>query len=137
MSNELKERLLKESKTIAVVGLSSDATKDSYIVAKYLQDKGYRIIPVNPSESEVLGEKSYPDLASIKEKVDLVDIFRRPQFVMPIVEEAIQIGAKAVWMQNGIVNDEAGEKAKEAGLEVVMNDCTMRTHRQLSAAGVI
>ncbi len=137
MNDDLKTRLLKESKTIAVVGISSDATKDSYRVAKYLQEKGYRIIPVNPAENEVLGEKSYPNLASVKEKVDLVDIFRRSEYIVPIVEEAIQIGARAVWMQDRIVNNQAAEKAEAAGLGVVMNHCTMRTYRQLSASGVI
>ena len=103
---------LAKSHTIAVVGLSPDPDRPSHYVSKYLQEHGYRIIPVNPMISEVLGEKSYPDLKSIPEPVDMVDIFRRPESVMPVVEEAIEIGAKYVWMQEGIVNPRAKARAE-------------------------
>ncbi|MCH9038030.1 MAG: CoA-binding protein [Chloroflexi bacterium] len=112
---------LAHSHTIAVVGLSPDPDRPSHYVSKYLQEHGYRIIPVNPMISEVLGEKSYPDLKSIPEPVDMVDIFRRPELVMPVVEEAIEIGAKYVWMQEGIVNPRAKAKAEAAGIQVVMD----------------
>ena len=100
-------------------------------MAKYLQDQGYRIVPVNPRADTILGEKSYPDLASIPEKVDVVDIFRRSDDVPPVVDQAIDIGAKAVWMQLGIVNEDAAAKAREAGLGVVMDRCMLVEHRNL------
>ena len=100
-------------------------------MAKYLQDQGYRIVPVNPRADTILGEKSYPDLASIPEKVDVVDIFRRSDDVPPVVDQAIDIGAKAVWMQLGIVNEDAAVKAREAGLGVVMDRCMLVEHRNL------
>ena len=115
------EEMLKGSKTIAVVGLSPNPERDSYRVAKYLQEQGYRIIPVNPGVEEVLGEKCYPSLTAIPERVDMVDVFRRTEFVPLLVEEAIQIGAKVVWMQDDIVHEEAAQKAREAGLDVVMD----------------
>lgn len=118
--------ILRRRPTIAVVGASNDPAKPANSVPAFLQRHGLRIIPVNPTETEVLGERSYPDLASIPEPVDVVDIFRRSEDVPPVVEEAIRIGAKAVWMQLGIVNDEAAQSAREAGLEVVMDRC-MRT----------
>ena len=117
----IEEQLL-NSKTIAVVGLSPDPSRDSHTVSKYLQQKGYRIIPVNPVVEEVLGEKSYPDLKSVPEPIDMVDIFRRSEYVSPIVDEAIEAGAKYIWMQDGVVSEEAAEKARAAGLLVVMND---------------
>ena len=123
--------ILKESKVIAVVGLSPKLERDSHKVAKYLQDQGYRIVPVNPRADTILGEKSYPDLASIPEKVDVVDIFRRSDDVPPVVDQAIDIGAKAVWMQLGIVNEDAAAKAREAGLGVVMDRCMLVEHRNL------
>ena len=123
--------ILKESKVIAVVGLSPKLERDSHKVAKYLQDQGYRIVPVNPRADTILGEKSYPDLASIPEKVDVVDIFRRLDDVPPVVDQAIDIGAKAVWMQLGIVNEDAAAKAREAGLGVVMDRCMLVEHRNL------
>ena len=113
---------LTNSKTIAVVGLSPDPERPSHYVSKYLKGQGYRIIPVNPLLQEVLGERSYPDLASIPEPVDMVDIFRRSEHVGPIVDDAIAIGAKYVWMQDGVVNEEAAAKAAEAGLSVVMDN---------------
>ena len=132
---DLQEKLLKESKTIAVVGISPNPDRDSHEVAKYLQSVGYRVIPVNPTIEEVLGEKSYPDLRSIPESVDMVDVFRRPETVGPVVEEAISIGAKSIWFQDGVINEEAAARSREAGLEVVMDDCTMRVHRRLSSEG--
>jgi predicted CoA-binding protein len=123
--------ILEKSKVIAVVGLSPKPERDSHEVAKYLQDQGYRIVPVNPRADTILGEKSYPDLASIPEEVDVVDIFRRSDDVPPVVDQAIAIGAKAVWMQLGIVNEGAAAKAREAGLGVVMDRCMLVEHRNL------
>jgi predicted CoA-binding protein len=126
------EKILKESKTIAVVGLSTDPARPSHGVARYLQAQGYRIIPVNPLVEEVLGEKCYPDLVSVPEAVDVVDIFRRPEHVPAIVEEAIAKGARAVWMQEGIVHEEAAARAREAGLMVVMDRCMLKEYRRLA-----
>ena len=123
--------IFEKSKVIAVVGLSPKPERDSHEVAKYLQDQGYRIVPVNPRADTILGEKSYPDLASIPGKVDVVDIFRRSVDVPPVVDQAIDIGAKAVWMQLGIVNEDAAAKALEAGLGVVMDRCMLVEHRNL------
>jgi predicted CoA-binding protein len=124
--------LLKTSRTIAVVGLSSRRFRPSYGVAEYMQRNGYRIIPVNPFVRDVLGEKCYPDLDSIPARVDIVDIFRRAEFVPEIVEAAIRIGARAVWMQEGVVHQEAAERARAAGLEVVMDRCILKDHRRLA-----
>ncbi len=121
--------ILRRYRTIAVVGLSNDPRRDSHSVSQYMQAAGYRIIPVNPEETEVLGEKAYPDLASVPEPVEIVDIFRRPEYIPAIVDEAIAIGAKVIWMQQGIVNETAAATARAAGLEVVMNSC-IRTVRQ-------
>jgi predicted CoA-binding protein len=126
-------QLLKSAKTIAVVGLSSRRTRPSYGVAQYLQSAGYRIIPVNPAETEVLGEKACATLDEIPEPVDIVDIFRKPEFVPDIVDAAIRIGAKCVWMQEGITHEEAAKKARAAGLEVVMDRCILKEHRQMVA----
>lgn len=123
--------LLRASKTIAVVGLSSRRSRPSYSVSEYMQHAGYRIIPVNPKETEVLGEPAYPDLDAVPEKVDIVDVFRRAEFLPDIVDAAIRIGAKAVWMQEGVVHDEAAEKARAAGLTVVMDRCILKEHRKL------
>ena len=120
--------LLKTSKTIAVVGLSNRRHRPSYGVAEYLQSAGYRIIPVNPAETEVLGEKCYARLEDIPEHVDIVDIFRRSEFVPEIVESAIRIGARGVWMQEGVIHPEAAERARRAGLVVVMNACILKEH---------
>ena len=122
--------ILKSSRTIAVVGLSSKRYRPSYGVTEYMQRAGFRIIPVNPEESEVLGEKSYPDLDSIPEAVDIVDIFRRSEFVPEIVEAAIRKGAKVVWMQEGVVHEDAARRAEEAGLDVVMDRCILKEHRR-------
>jgi hypothetical protein len=115
--------VLASAKTIAVVGLSSKSFRSSFGVARYLQSAGYRIIPVNPNESEVLGEKCYARLEDIPEKIDIVDIFRRSELVPEIVDAAIRIGARAVWMQEGVVNPASAEKARRAGLFVVMDLC--------------
>ncbi len=123
--------ILRKYRTIAVVGLSSRPDRPSYGVARYLQQQGYRIIPVNPREREVLGEKAYPDLCSVPEPVEVVDIFRRPRNVPRVVAEAIAIGAKAVWMQLGIVHEAAARRAREAGLAVVMDRCMAVEHRKL------
>jgi len=126
------ESILKQSRTIAVVGFSSDPAKPAQYVPGYLKDHGYRIIPVNPTLAEGLGEKAYPDLASIPDPVDVVLIFRRSEAVPPIVQEAIQIQAKAVWMQQGIINEDAASEALAAGLDVVMDHCMMVEHKKLS-----
>ena len=127
------DRLFATVKTIAVVGLSSDEERPSYGVAAYLQRQGYRVIPVNPYEREVLGERAYPDLKSVPERVDLVNIFRRPSEVPPHVEEAIAIGAPAVWLQLGVVNQRAAERALAAGLAVVQDRCIAVEHRRWRA----
>jgi uncharacterized protein len=129
----LKE-ILQSARTIASVGLSSNQEKESYWIALYLKEQGYRVIPVNPTTDEILGEKAYPDLESVPEKIDVVQVFRRPEDVPPIVDDAIQAGAKVVWMQEGIVHEEAAQKAREAGLQVVMDACMRSTHRRLIGA---
>jgi uncharacterized protein len=131
--NRISE-ILHSSRTIAVVGLSGKRYRPSFGVAEYLKRSGYRIIPVNPFETEVLGEKCYPDLDSIPEPVDLVDIFRRSEFVPEIVEAAIRKGAKAIWMQEGVVHEEAAARAEAAGLAVVMDRCILKDHRRLAYA---
>lgn len=122
------ETILNECQTIAVVGLSSNQMRPSYGVARYLQQKGYRIIPVNPNEAEVLGEKAYASLSDVPDKFDLVDIFRRSEEAGHHVDEAIRLGAKAVWMQDGVIDETAAERAQDAGLMVVMDDCILRQH---------
>jgi uncharacterized protein len=123
--------LLRNSHTIAVVGLSSKRFRPSYGVSEYMQRAGYRIIPVNPHEAEVLGEKCYARLEDIPESVDIVDIFRRSEYVPEIVDAAIRKGAHAIWMQEGVVHEAAAEKAREAGLDVVMDRCIPKEHRRL------
>ncbi|MDQ1474134.1 MAG: uncharacterized protein QOJ99_5614 [Bryobacterales bacterium] len=125
------EHLLRNAKTIAVVGLSGTRWRPSYGVSEYMQANGYRIIPVNPKETEVLGEKAYATLDDVPVPVDIVDVFRQSQFVPEIVDAAIRIGAKCVWMQEGVVHEEAARKAREAGLEVVMDRCILKDHRKL------
>ncbi len=129
-------QILRSVKTIAVVGLSDKPDRDSYMVARYLQGHGYRIIPVNPAAQEILGERSYPDLASIPAEitVDVVDIFRKPEFIPAIVDAAIARGARAVWMQLGLAHNAAAEKARAAGLAVVMDRCIKVEHARLTAA---
>jgi uncharacterized protein len=121
-------QILKSSKTIAVVGLSNRHMRPSYGVAQYLKSVGYQIIPVNPNETEVLGEKSYARLQDVPVPVDLVDIFRRSEFVPEIADAAIQIGARCIWMQEGVVHAEAAERARRAGLFVVMGKCIFKEH---------
>ncbi|MDW8355930.1 MAG: CoA-binding protein [Bryobacterales bacterium] len=123
--------LLRSARTIAVVGLSSKPWRPSHGVAEYMQRAGYRIIPVNPNETEVLGEKAYPRLEAVPEKVDIVNVFRRPEFVLEIVEAAIRVGAPAIWLQEGVVNEEAAQRARQAGLFVVMDRCILKEHRRL------
>ncbi len=122
-------RRILQFKTIAVVGLSPKPERPSHRIATYLKSVGYKIIPVNPGCSEILGETCYPTLKDIPETVDVVDVFRRPEHVLPIVEAAVEIGARALWLQDGVVNETAAQKAEQAGLLVVMNDCLMRQHR--------
>jgi predicted CoA-binding protein len=124
--------ILTSANTIASVGLSSNVEKESHMVAWYLKEQGYRIIPVNPTATEILGEKVYTSLSDIPDKVDVVQIFRKSEDVPPVVDEAIKIGAKVVWMQEGIVNYEAAKKAEDAGLQVVMDACMRATHRRLN-----
>ena len=113
---------LRNSKTIAVVGLSGDQDRTSYRVTQYMQQQGYRIIPVNPMIDEVLGEKSYPDLKSVPEPIDMVNVFRRSELVPPIIEEAIELGVKYIWMQDGVINPEWAAKAEAAGIPVIQDD---------------
>jgi len=123
--------VLRSARTIAVVGLSSKRFRPSFGVAEYMQSSGYRIIPVNPFETEVLGEKAYPELDRVPGAIDIVDIFRRSEFVPDIVDAAIRIGARAIWMQEGVVHEEAAARARAAGLEVVMDRCILKEHRRL------
>ncbi len=123
--------ILKSTQTIAVVGLSRNPMRPSNGVAEYLKRAGYRIIPVNPNESEVLGEKCYARLEDVPEKIDMVDIFRRSECVPEIVESAIRVGARSVWMQEGVIHEAAAQRAREAGLQVVMDRCTLKEHRKL------
>jgi predicted CoA-binding protein len=127
----IEAEILQSYRAIAVVGLSPNSERPSYRVGKYLQEQGYKVIPVNPMTTEVLGEKSYPDLLSVVGHVDIVDIFRRSEDVPPIVDQAIQIGAKAVWMQEGIVNEDAASRARQAGILVVMDRCMLKEHEAL------
>ncbi len=119
----VESEILESGKVVAIVGLSPDPERPSCHVADYLRHNGYTIIPVNPNEKQIIGETSYPDLSAIPVPVDVVDIFRRSEAVIPIVEEAIKIGAKAIWMQEGVINQAAADKATKAGLKVVMNKC--------------
>lgn len=127
-SNDAVTQILESSKTIAVVGLSSNRLRPSFGVAEYLKAVGYRIIPVNPNHEDVLGEKSYPRLEDVPRKVDIVDIFRRSEFVPDVVDSAIRIGARGVWMQEGVVHAAAAEKARRAGLFVIMDSCILKEH---------
>jgi len=131
---KLVSEILRDCRTIAVVGLSAKRYRPSYGVAEYLQRAGYRIVPVNPHETEILGERCNPDVESVPDPIDIVDIFRRSEFVPEIVEAAIRKGAKVVWMQEGVVHEEAARRAREAGLEVVMDRCILKDHRRLRQA---
>jgi uncharacterized protein len=121
--------LLKRAKTIAVVGLSGRPLRPSHGVSAYMQSQGYRIIPVNPQIESCLGERSYPSLLEVPEKIDIVNIFRRPEFVQEIVEQAIQLKVPAIWMQEEVVHEKAAEKARRAGIFVVMDRCILKEHR--------
>jgi len=134
MTEEDIKKVLSEFKTVAVVGISPQEDRPSHIVAAYLKSKGYQVIPVRPDGEEILGEKVYHSLAEIPKEinVDVVDIFRKSEDVPPIVEEAIRRGAKTVWMQEGVIHKEAGEKAEKAGLKVVMDRCMKKEHQRLS-----
>lgn len=129
---ELLQRIFAESSSIAVVGLSPKTNRPSNQVARYLQQAGYRVIPVNPGQSEILGEQCYPDLSSIPGPVDVVDIFRRADQVEPIARAAVAIGAKVLWMQQGIINEEAARVAEQAGLTVIMDRCMKVDHMQFA-----
>jgi predicted CoA-binding protein len=127
-ADDVIDRILRTARVIAVVGLSPDPRRPSHGVARYLKRAGYRIIPVNPMVQQVMGESAYPSLRDIGEPVDVVDVFRRSQFVSPIVEDAIAIGARAIWMQDGVIDEFAATRAQAAGLDVIMDDCMMRRH---------
>lgn len=122
------QEILAAYRTIAVVGLSSSAWRASFGVSRYMQNAGYRTIPVNPNETEVLGEKAYPTLESVPDRIEIVDIFRRSEFVPDIVESAIRCEAKVIWMQEGVVHERAAERARQAGLEVIMDRCILKEH---------
>ena len=130
-SDQQIKDLLTQAHTIAVVGLSSSRVRASYGVSQYMQSAGYRIIPVNPNEQQVLGEKAYARLEDIPEKIDVVDVFRRPEFVPEVVDAAIRVGARAIWMQEGVADEAAAQRAREAGLFVVMDSCILKEHRRL------
>ena len=130
-SDQMLKGILLSTKTIASVGLSSNPEKVSYGVGAYLLEQGYRVIPVNPTMDVILGQETYPDLESIPEKIDVVQVFRRPEDVPPVVDAAIKAGAKVVWMQLGITNKEAAQTAREAGLQVVMDRCMRVEHIRL------
>lgn len=127
-SAETISRILEECRTIAVVGLSSDSWRPSHSVSAYMRRSGYRVIPVNPNETEVFGEKAYPDLASVPETIELVDVFRRSDEAGKAVDDAIAIGAKAVWLQEGVIDRAAAQRALDAGLLVVMDRCWLKEH---------
>ncbi|WP_205754898.1 CoA-binding protein [Azoarcus sp. DD4] len=124
-------RVLQQTRTIAVVGLSANWHRPSFFAAKYMQTRGYRIIPVNPAYKEVLGEKCYPSLRAIHEPVDLVDVFRRPEEVPAVVDDAIAIGARTLWLQLGVIHEEAAARAQAAGLDVVMDRCVKIEYARL------
>lgn len=132
LDNDIK-LLLENSKTIAVVGLSDKEDRDSYKVAKYLMDNGYTVIPVNPTKTEILGQKSYKSLSEVPQKIDIVDIFRKIDAVPSVVEEAISVDAKSVWMQLGLAHHDSAEKARKAGLQVVQSKCIKIEHKKLFA----
>ncbi|HKN32252.1 MAG TPA: CoA-binding protein [Terriglobales bacterium] len=121
--------LLKRARNIAVVGLSSSPLRPSHGVAAYMQSQGYHIIPVNPTIEEALGEKSYASLLDVPEKIDIVNVFRRPEFVEEVVEQAIQLKVPAIWMQEEVINEKAAEKARKAGIFVIMDQCILKEHR--------
>jgi len=127
----IEEKILNSCRVIAVVGLSPKPDRPSYKVASYLKEQGYQVIPVNPRAREILGKVCYPDLSSVPEAIDVVDVFRRSEEVPAVVEEAIKIGAKALWMQEGVINKQAAARAREARLLVVMDKCMFKEHHKL------
>jgi len=130
--NSLEEiKKIFQLETIAVVGMSPKPERPSHYVAMYLEDHGYNIIPVNPGHNEIAGMKSYPSLLDIPQTIDVVDVFRRSEYVLPIAESAVTVGAKALWLQDGVINEDGAALAEKAGLLVVMNDCMLRRHRQM------
>jgi len=129
------ERILKESHTVAVVGASPNPDRISHHVFNYLCQHGYKAIPVNPAAAEIAGKTCYPSLTAVPDRIDVVDVFRRSEDVLPIVDEAIKVGARVVWMQEGVVNGEAEARAKAAGLTVVMDQCIMKEHKRLFGMG--
>ena len=131
----LEEEILSKYKTVVVVGLSSNPERPSHRVARYLKVQGYHITPVNPRETEVLGEKAYPDLCAVPEPIEVVDIFREVKAVPRVVAQAMYVGAKAVWMQEGIVHQAAAARARRAGIAVVMDRCMMKEHRRIMRKG--
>lgn len=130
-SDEQIKDLLRSARAIAVVGLSSSRHRASFGVSQYMQSAGYRVIPVNPNEREVLGEKAYARLEDVPEKIDVVDVFRKSEFVAEIVDSAIRVGARAIWMQEGVADEAAAQRARDAGLFVIMNSCILKEHRRL------
>lgn len=133
VSQDVIKDIVDNYKVIAVVGLSDKPDRASNGVAVYLKKAGYKIIPVNPTKTEIMGEKCYPDLKSIPESIDVVDVFRRSDAVGPVVDEAIEIGAKSIWFQEGVINEEAARKALDAGLKVVMDRCFLKEHVRLTS----
>ena len=130
--NSLEEiKKIFQLETIAVVGMSPKPEWPSHYVAMYLEEHGYNIIPVNPGHNEIAGMKSYPSLLDIPQTIDVVDVFRRSEYVLPIAESAVTVGAKALWLQDGVINEDGAALAEKAGLLVVMNDCMLRRHRQM------
>ena len=130
--NSIKEiKNIFQMKTIAVVGMSPKPERPSHYVAMYMKEQGYNIIPVNPGHNEISGMKSFPSLLDIPQTIDVVDVFRRSEYVLPIVESAVTVGAKALWLQDGVINEDGSALAKKAGLLVVMNDCMLRRHQQM------
>jgi len=130
--NQIKE-ILQKSRNVAVVGLSGNSEKDSYRVARYMMEKGYKIIPVNPREDQIMGLKSYPDLTSISEKIDIVNVFRRSEFLPSVVEEALQVGPGCIWTQLGVVEEGSAARAQSRGITVVMDRCIKIEHKRLLA----
>ena len=124
-------RKIFQMKTIAVVGMSPKPERPSHYVAIYMKEHGYNIIPVNPGHNEIAGMKSFPSLLDIPQTIDVVDVFRRSEYVLPIAESAVTVGAKALWLQDGVINKDGAKLAEKAGLLVVMNDCILRQHRQM------
>lgn len=128
----IEQDILRSCQTIAVIGLSSDERKASYRVANYMLTQGYKVVPVNPNETQILGQKCYASLTDVPEKIDIVNIFRKAEDVPPVVDEAIKAGVKAVWMQEGIINEASAQKARQAGIDVVMDRCISKEHKRMN-----